>query len=247
MRQGYTLIWWGWEMDVRPGLKRILMPPVVAHLPDGSAVTGVVRSELLTNAPTTTLPLSRSQQVLVPPPDSYDGYPAARLDNQTPTAQGFLPTLTVRAREQDQRVRVPNSDWSFGICGAAGAPATLDAKHVCMRSGFKPGRLYELIYQAKDPTALGIGFAATRDLGVFLTHQRADSAGTANPIFAPGQRAIIEGSSQSGRMIHSFLALGFNEDESGRRVFDGVSAYRWRAHAVEHPLRSALSRLGRAD
>jgi len=79
-----------------------------------------------------------------------------------------------------------------------------------------------LIYQAKDPTALGIGFAATRDLGVFLTHQRADSAGTANPIFAPGQRAIIEGSSQSGRMIRSFLALGFNEDESGRRVFDGA-------------------------
>ena len=41
-------------------------------------------------------------------------------------------------------------------------------------------------------------------------------------VYRPDNIAIVEGSSQSGRMIRSFLALGFNADETGRRVFDGA-------------------------
>ncbi|HEY0419814.1 MAG TPA: hypothetical protein VGC80_09875, partial [Acetobacteraceae bacterium] len=212
MRQGYTVIWWGWEMDVRPGWNRILMPEIVAHNPDGSPVTGVVRAELVTPRATSTLPLSMSQQVLQPPPDSYDSYPAA-------TAEGA--TLTVRAREQDPRVPIPNDQWALGMCNGSGEPAP-DPKHICYPARFQPGRLYELIYRARDPLVQGIGFAASRDLGAFLTHAQADSRGTANPVWREGQTAIIEGSSQSGRMIRSLLALGFNEDEGGRRVFDGA-------------------------
>ncbi|MDT7952737.1 MAG: alpha/beta hydrolase domain-containing protein, partial [Acetobacteraceae bacterium] len=217
MRQGYTVVWGAWEMDVRPGWNRILMPEIVAHQPDGSPITGVVRAEMETPAPVDTLSFTRSQQVMAPPADSYDGYPTAKLDNTQPFADGFLPTLTVRAREQDPRVPIPNGAWHFGAC--QGPP---DAKHICLPEGFKPGRLYELIYRAQDPLVQGIGFAATRDLGAFLTHATADDAGTANPLFRPGQRAILEGTSQSGRMVRSFLALGFNEDEQGRRVFDGA-------------------------
>ncbi len=87
---------------------------------------------------------------------------------------------------------------------------------------FKPGRLYELIYRAKDPTVGGLGFAATRDLGAFLRNLEKDDGGAANPVYRPDNLAIIEGGSQSGRMIRSFLALGFNRDEAGRRVFDGA-------------------------
>ncbi len=97
-----------------------------------------------------------------------------------------------------------------------------DEKHLCYPVGFKPGHLYELIYRGKDPLVLGIGFAATRDLGAFLRNTAQDATGAANPVYRPGQVAIIEGSSQSGRMIRSFLALGFNQDEAGRRVFDGA-------------------------
>ena len=223
MRQGYTLVWWGWEMDVRPGWNRILMPPVVAHARDGSPIEGIVRSELITPSPATTLPLSRSQQVLVPPPDSYDGYPAASTDNRTPFPDGFLPTLTVRAREQDPRVPIPSTEWSFGACGGGpGTAATPDSKHLCHPAGFQPGRLYELIYRARDPLVGGLGFAATRDLGAFLGRARADDTGTANPVWREGQKTVIEGTSQSGRMIRSLLALGFNADEAGARVFDGA-------------------------
>ena len=134
---------------------------------------------------------------------------------------GFLPTLTVRAREQDPREPIPNSAWSFGVC-EPGDAVTPDEKHICAKDGFKPGRLYELIYRAKDPTVGGLGFAAARDLGAFLRNSDKDDAGAANPAYRPDNLAIIEGSSQSGRMIRSFLALGFNRDEAGRRVFNGA-------------------------
>ncbi|HEY6519581.1 MAG TPA: alpha/beta hydrolase domain-containing protein [Roseiarcus sp.] len=221
MRAGYTMVWFGWEMDVRPGMGRIGMPPIVARNHDGSAITGTVRSEIITPLPTTSVPISLSQQIQNYPVDSYDSYPTANLDNSAPFADGFLPTLTVRAREQDPREPIPNSAWSFGTCDQ-GATASPDEKHLCYRDGFKPGRLYELIYRAKDPTVGGLGFAAARDLGAFLRNSEQDDAGAVNPVYRPDNLAIIEGSSQSGRMIRSLLALGFNRDETGRRVFDGA-------------------------
>jgi hypothetical protein len=221
MRAGYTMVWFGWEMDARPGLNRIGMPAIVAHNHDGSPVTGLVRSEIVTPVPATSLPISLSQQIQNYPIDSYDSYPTANLDNSAPFADGFLPTLTVRAREQDPRESIPNSAWSFGTCGQDGA-LTPDERHLCYRDGFKPGHLYELIYRAKDPTVGGLGFAAARDLGAFLRNSDKDDSGTANPVYRADNLAVIEGSSQSGRMIRSLLALGFNRDETGRRVFDGA-------------------------
>jgi hypothetical protein len=221
MRQGYTMVWFGWEMDVRPGMNRVGMPPIVARNRDGSAITGIVRSETVTPTPVASLPIVLSQQIQNYPLDSYDSYPTASLDNSVPFPDDFLPTLTVRAREQDPREPIPNADWKFGVC-EPGDPITPDEKHLCFKDGFKPGRLYELIYRAKDPTVDGIGFAAARDLGAFLRNSDKDDSGAANPVYRPDNFAIIEGSSQSGRMIRSFLALGFNRDEAGRRVFDGA-------------------------
>jgi hypothetical protein len=221
MGLGYTMVWFGWEMDVRPGMSRVGMPAIVAHNHDGSPITGTVRSEIITPVPATSVPISLSQQIQNYPLDSYDSYPTASVDNSAPFADGFLPTLTVRAREQDPREPIPNSAWSFGTCDQGGA-LTPDEKHLCYRDGFKPGHLYELIYRAKDPTVGGLGFAAARDLGAFLRNSEKDDAGVVNPVYRPDNLAIIEGSSQSGRMVRSLLALGFNRDEAGRRVFDGA-------------------------
>lgn len=214
MRQGMTLAWWGWEMDGTPGLGRVLMPPVVARNADGSPVTGTVRAELLTPGPVKTIGFAQSGQVQSYPPDSYVGYPAASLDTRDAT-------LTVRIHEQDRREPIPNDRWSFGSC-PDGGPATPDPMHLCMAAGFEPGHLYELIYTARDPAVLGLGFAATRDLGTFLGHAESDAAGTANPVFRRDNRMILEGTSQSGRMARSFLLLGFNQGEDGRAVFDGA-------------------------
>ncbi len=214
MQQGYTLAWWGWEMDANPGAARVILPAVVAHNADGSPVTGVVRTELLTPAPTKSIGLALSQQTQGYPDDSYTNYPAASLDNAGAT-------LTVRTHEADARIPIPNDQWSFATCGGDG-PAKPDATHLCMPAGFQPGHLYELTYRAKDPTIAGIGFAATRDIGDFLRNADKGDDGVANPVRRPGNLAVLEGTSQSGRMLRSFLQLGFNRGEDGHRVFDGA-------------------------
>lgn len=85
-----------------------------------------------------------------------------------------------------------------------------------------PGELYELRYQARDPKVMGMGFAAVRDVAAFL---RADGS-TANPLAQGGRstidRAIATGISQDGRALRDYLYQGFNADEAGKRVFEGM-------------------------
>ncbi|QCI63632.1 alpha/beta hydrolase domain-containing protein [Phreatobacter stygius] len=217
MAAGYTLVWYGWQADVAPGDGRLTLTVPAARNPDGSPLTGLVRAELTTATPAKTLNLSSGWFTGL----THASYPTASADNRTAFADGFLPTLTVRARQQEPRVAIPNGDWSFGACNDADGVTSGD-RQICLPAGFQPGRLYELIYRAKDPLVTGLGFAATRDLAAFLKRRDKDLAGTANPVFRRGQRAIIMGTSQSGRMIRSFIHLGFNRDEQGRTAFEGA-------------------------
>jgi hypothetical protein len=88
--------------------------------------------------------------------------------------------------------------------------------------GFDAGALYEITYKAKDPVLFGMGFAMARDVSAFLKSNSTSS----NPLAVDGspsvQRAIGFGVSQSGRFLRDFLWLGFNEDLSGKIVFDGL-------------------------
>ena len=69
---------------------------------------------------------------------------------------------------------------------------------------------------------MGLGFAATRDVVSFLRNDVTDATGTANPLAGRIDRAIGFGLSQSGRYLHDYLYLGFNADEAGRLVFEGL-------------------------
>jgi hypothetical protein len=118
-------------------------------------------------------------------------------------------------------VTIPNTEWSFGACDV-GKPAAVNDNQICYPAGFKSGHIYELTYRARDPLVLGLGFAAARDLGAFLKSAAADDGGNVNPALIPDARAIVMGSSQSGRYIRSLIHLGFNRDEDGRIVFEGA-------------------------
>jgi hypothetical protein len=85
--------------------------------------------------------------------------------------------------------------------------------------------MYELVYTAKDPLVLGIGLAATRDIVSFFRHAAADAGGTPNPVAKVVTHAVAIGVSQSGNLIKTFIHLGFNEDLSGRMVWDGAFPY----------------------
>ena len=52
-----------------------------------------------------------------------------------------------------------------------------------------------------------------------------DAARAANPAGGQIQAAIGFGVSQSGRFLRDFIQLGFNQDESGQKVFDGVLSH----------------------
>ena len=116
--------------------------------------------------------------------------------------------LYVRDHRLDPPQLVPRRRWHFA-----------DATTVALDSGFEPGRLYEVVYRSRDPRVAGCAFTATRDLVSFFKNDR----GSGNPL-AGTTLAYAHGISQSGRFLRHFLYQGFNQDEEGRRVFDGVIA-----------------------
>ena len=220
-KSGTTLVWFGWQGDVQPGNGRLLLKLPIAKHPDGTPVTGIVRSELIARAPTPTLHLMSGWFTAASVP-----YATASTDPLTPDAQGFLPVLSVRMHNRGAPMQIANTEWSFGRCpkGPDGKPSALQpsATDLCMPAGFQPGHLYELTYKARDPLVMGIGFAVARDLGTYLKQEAARQAVAAQPAPLDQPTAIVMGSSQSGRFIRSFLHRGFNRDEQGRRVFDGA-------------------------
>lgn len=212
--QGNTMIWFAWQPDILPGDNRMLAQFPIPRNADGTPVTGIVRSELTTNAPATTLSLSSGWFTTSPP---HAAYPTVNTDNKAELPGGFRATLTVRGRENAPREPIPPGEWRFGACD------TPNDTQICLPSGFQPGKLYEVIYLARDPTVMGIGFAAARDIGAFFKRADTDAAGTANPVVHGDRvKSIVTGTSQSGRFIRSMIALGFNQAEDGAQVYDAA-------------------------
>ena len=114
----------------------------------------------------------------------------------------------------DAPVEVPASGWAY--TDATGTAIRLTT------GNFVANDIYEFSYIAKDPTVNGLGFAAVRDFNSFLRNAKADDFGTPNPLAGDVTRIYTEISSQPGRMLNDFTHLGFNQDEGGRKVFDGM-------------------------
>ncbi|HKA58694.1 MAG TPA: alpha/beta hydrolase domain-containing protein, partial [Gemmatimonadales bacterium] len=156
-RQGYTLSDNGWEGDLSTGLQ-IRLP--VARNKDGSEITNRIRTEYILNgAPTSTQDLST--------PPAYESISTSNAGA----------TLTRRVHQDDARELIPNSDWAFADCSAVPFPGVPSTKKVCLRGNFDTNHIYELLYTAKNPMVLGLGFAATRDFISFLRNSNGASTG----------------------------------------------------------------------
>src|SRR5258706_2084947 len=234
MRQGYTIVWCGWQGDLMP-LKNWLVLNVPVATNNGKPIISRVRTEIVVDEKgIRSQPLSADERV-----KSYD---AASRDKS-------LATLTVREKSYGRRIPVPESQWEFAASvkdeRSGNEVLKASSKDLYLRAGFKPGHIYEFIYPAKNPLVLGLGFAVVRDLVSFLRFESKDSAGRANPLamsrtriarltlqFSPrdGGRhrggptgithAYAWGRSQSGRYLRDFVYHGFNEDEARRKVFE---------------------------
>ncbi|MDT6963639.1 alpha/beta hydrolase domain-containing protein [Cupriavidus sp. SZY C1] len=215
--RGYVMLYSAWQGDVpKSSPARLTVSVPVAKNADGTSITGTYRTELVpsTATPAMSLPGGVFNGTMIP-------YAPASLDNTQP---GY--SLTRRQNETDARVAIPAADWKFAKCDASAPfPGTADPASICLRGGFDPQYLYELVYVAKDPKVMGVGLAALRDTVTFFRAKAADSAGTPNPLAGRIRYTIGQGTSQSGNAMKTFLHLGFNQALDGSKVFDGMYAH----------------------
>ena len=237
LERGYVTVSSGWiaQVPVTPDLLR-LEAPVAIDPDDAVPVLGTVRAELSTDTAADRLPVGDRNQLAFEP--LIVGLPAA--------------TLTRRLREQDPREPVPRDRWRLGArYDGLDEGSGLVELGMTLADGFEPGVIYELIYEARGSVVQGAGFAAIRDLVSFLKHDRSAMNPLRRPDGAPlAARVIGQGRSQSGRALRTFLYEGFNADERGRQVFDGVmptvagGGRGFFNHRFASPTRTATQHLG---
>ncbi len=121
--------------------------------------------------------------------------------------------LTVRSSDAGQPQEIDASRWKVVNNGRA----------IEMASGFVPGKIYQFVYTAENPRIAGLGMASVRDTVSFFKYGGGGMMLVDQPRFI--KRSIGFGMSQTGRFLRKFLYDGFNADEKGRQVFDGVWAH----------------------
>lgn len=216
-RLGYTIVDAGWQGDVAEGNDRLFPDLPIARAADGSPLVASIRVELsdrgIPEEGTFTLPLKGSPR--------FRSYPTADFD----TTQS---SLTFRTEVDGYKTIIPSDQWAFGRCPLGRSSLEPSETDLCVFDGLRPDRLYELIYPAKNPMVMGLGYAVTRDVASFLRNRTIDDAGNPNPIARDEtevgiSRVYGSGSSSTGMYLRDFLYLGFNEDEQHRKVFDAVN------------------------
>jgi hypothetical protein len=196
LQQGYTIVSCGWQHNVPAGTPRLGLraPEALDH---GQPLTGQVRAIIQVNTPTNRIGVADE-----PSPVEHVAYLAADLASPTDTLVELDYPLAAR------RI-VRREKWRFDA----------DRAHVTCDDGFKPGKIYEVLYTARGAAVTGVGFAALRDVVSFL---RFASNADGNPCAGALDFALAFGGSQTGRLLRHLVYLGMYADEDGRLVLDGV-------------------------
>ncbi|MBI1355204.1 MAG: hypothetical protein GC160_12725 [Acidobacteria bacterium] len=204
LEQGYTLVWVGWQFDPPVAQDLMHLFPPTARGRDGAPIRGLARADFVKTDREFSHSLADRDHV---------AYPVA--DPDAPEN-----VLTVRDDVEAPRRTIPREKWRFAHM-ADGKPAE-DRSQVWLEGGFEPGKIYEVVYVAENPPLVGLGPTAVRDFLSYLKYESSEALRV-----EPGaiDRTMAFGVSQSGRFLRTFLYYGFNEDEQGRKVMDGVMAH----------------------
>ncbi|MDB5341032.1 MAG: hypothetical protein JWN70_6651 [Planctomycetaceae bacterium] len=206
LRHGFTVVWSGWDGELLPGGDRLRLSPPIAT--DGDKkITGIVRCEMN--------PGSAITRTVI----NWDNHGAYR-----PTEAGLKSaTFTVRERPDDPRKPIARDQFTIHVTEVpSDSPTQLPKVELEYPAGLKAGFIYELIYEAQDPLVHGVCFASVRDLISALKHGGGEQHPFAKNTKPKFTRALGFGVSQSGRFLREFLQSGFNADEQGRIVFEGL-------------------------
>ena len=197
LKQGYTLVFVGWQFDIAPGKALVgFSAPIATE--NGAPIKGWVRMPFISDKAVasyqygagyntaTYLPLNTQDTELSP-------YGSRR--NLCPAAPDFPRRLGVRACRRFERGRRPG----------VGAP------EVGLQAGSHLRARHSRPRTRPSPDS---GMAAIRDAASAFKY------GT-NQV-ASGKLAYIYGASQTGRLIRQMIHEGFTIDESGRKAFDAA-------------------------
>ena len=229
MKQGYTIVFSGWQGD-RPqtlgGSSASITSTNTWYLPGmtlpvakdvangGASITGTVQDEFIADSATLTTNL---------------------LGTYYKRAPGTAATLTIQKTAMSTPITVDSSYWTYtaGSATAEGGNTTatgygyvtIDRTKVladktladALDAGSDNGSIYHFNYTAIDPRPLGLGFLSVRDL---ISYFKSSAAG--NPLAGRVNYTLATGISQSGRFLRDFLWQGFNTDAAGKQVFDGM-------------------------
>lgn len=200
---GFTYLVTGWinELEPRDGILR-LHAPIVGSLQN--PITGEVRYEVGVGQAASDVNIATGGHL------AYE-----------PTAAGLKNArLSQRLYQDDSRIPIERSQFSLDIKPELENNQALITLN--LQGGFKPGYIYELIYEAKNPVLAGSGMAAIRDM-VSLIRFGGENADQLDQLNLPAiEHTVAWGSSQSGRLLRQYMYDGFNADLEGRKVFDGV-------------------------
>ncbi|MDA1227494.1 MAG: alpha/beta hydrolase domain-containing protein [Chloroflexi bacterium] len=210
MRQGYTVLFGGWQADVPPdpGLIGLRVPEGLDE--SGDPLVGRMLCQFQANEPSQLFLLADRTHLPHPPADAEDA-----------TA-----TLTVQDHPNGPATPISRDQYSFVRVEDQMEDAEGDPHHIYMPSGFEPGRIYQLVYTTRGSAIVGLGFAAVRDTASFFKHGLKNGNGR-DAILGAGslQRAYAFGSSQCGRFLRQYIHTGVNTDEDGRMALDGIIAH----------------------
>jgi len=206
-RLGYTVVWCGWQGDlVYTGNNLVAFVPEARQ--NGQPLRGKVRQEFIVDRRgVLSMPVSGAANIQC--------YPVLNRANAT---------LTVREKEADPRVPMPDGEWELAKAKDTDGKVELTPSNtdLYVKGGFKPGWIYELIYDTEGSRVMGLGFLGLRDLVSFLRHGKADASGLPNPLAGFVDKAYGYGASLAGRVVREYIYEGWNRDAGGRKVFDAV-------------------------
>lgn len=234
MKQGYTVVFSGWQGD-RPQTLNVSSASISSatkwYLPGmtlpvaynggagGAQITGTVQDEFIADSATLTTNL---------------------LGTYYKRAPGTSATLTIRKTAMSDPITVDSSYWTYtaGSATAEGGNTTstgygyvtIDRAKVvadktlaaALDAGSDNGSIYHFNYTAIDPRPIGLGFLGVRDLISFFKNGAKDAQGNPNPLAGTVKYTLATGISQSGRFLRDYLWQGFNTDAAGKQVFDGM-------------------------
>lgn len=215
MRQGYSLLWSGWNWDVVEA-GDLLQFEVPYAKTDSQVISQKTIAEMVNSNSLDTMhvmPLAWGNSRCYPSvnyPDNSDDI------------------LTVRDSPEGERIIIQNDKWTYS--SMKDGRLSPDSLSLHLENGFPPGKIFELIYTVENPKIVGLGLAAVRDVLSFFKYEYEDSFGNVNPLLVEADQtkkpaidySYIFGVSQSGRFIAHMLYQGFHMDEKERMVFDGA-------------------------